>query len=29
MNRVELVDAIAKETGLTKKDTEAAVKAFI
>ena len=29
MNKVELVDAIAKETGLTKKDSEAAVKAFI
>ncbi|MCH5291376.1 MAG: HU family DNA-binding protein [Treponema sp.] len=28
MNKVELVDAIAKETGLTKKDSEAAVKAF-
>lgn len=28
MNKVELVDAIAKETGLTKKDAEAAVKAF-
>ena len=29
MNRVELVDAIAKETKLTKKDAEAAVKAFM
>lgn len=29
MNKVELVDAIAKETGLTKKDSEAAVKSFI
>ena len=29
MNKVELVDAIAKETGLTKKYSEAAVKAFI
>ncbi len=28
MNKVELVDAIAKETGLTKKDAEKAVKAF-
>ena len=28
-NRVELVDAIAKETKLTKKDAEAAVKAFM
>lgn len=28
MNKVELVDAIAKETGSTKKDAEAAVKAF-
>lgn len=29
MNKVELVDAIAKKTGLTKKDTEATVKAFV
>lgn len=29
MNKVELVSAIAKETGLTKKDSEAAVKAFV
>ncbi len=28
MNKTELVDAIAKETGLSKKDSEAAVKAF-
>lgn len=28
MNKVQLVEAIAKETGLTKKDAEAAVKAF-
>lgn len=29
MNKTELVDAIAKGTGLTKKDAEAAVKCFI
>ena len=29
MNKTELVAAIANETGLTKKDSEAAVKAFI
>ena len=29
MNKSELVDAIAKETGLSKKDSEAALKAFI
>ncbi|MCR4627675.1 MAG: HU family DNA-binding protein [Treponema sp.] len=29
MNKVELVSKIAKETGLTKKDSESAVKAFI
>lgn len=29
MNKVELVDAMAKETGLSKKDTEATLKAFI
>ena len=29
MNRQELVDAIAKETGLSKKDSDAAVKAFV
>ena len=28
MNKVELVSKIAKETGLTKKDSEAAVKAL-
>ncbi len=28
MNKVELVEKIAAETGLTKKDAEAAVKAF-
>lgn len=29
MNKSELVDAIAKETGLSKKDSEAALKATI
>jgi DNA-binding protein HU-beta len=29
MNKVELVDAIAKDTGLTKKDAEGALKSFI
>ena len=29
MNKVELVEAMAKETGLSKKDTEAALKSFI
>ena len=29
MNKAELVDAIAKETGLSKKDSDAAVKAFV
>ena len=29
MNKVELVDAIAKDTGLSKKDSEAAVKSFV
>lgn len=29
MNKVELVDEIATKTGLTKKDTEAFVKAFV
>ncbi len=29
MNKTELVDAIAKDTGLTKKDTEATLKSFI
>ncbi len=29
MNKTELVSAIAAETGLTKKDSEAALKAFI
>lgn len=29
MTRVELVDAIAESTGLTKKDSDAAVKAFV
>ena len=28
MNKSELVDAIAKDTGLTKKDTETFVKSF-
>ena len=28
MNRVELVDAIAKESGLSKADSEKALKAF-
>ncbi len=28
MNKGELVDAIAKDTGLTKKDAEAALKSF-
>ncbi len=28
MNRKELVDAVAKNAGLTKKDSEAVVKAF-
>ena len=28
MNKAELVEAMAKQTGLSKKDTEAAVKAF-
>ena len=28
MNKSELVDVMAKATGLSKKDTEAAVKAF-
>ena len=28
MNKTELVDAIAKQTGLNKKDSEAALKAF-
>ena len=28
MNKTELIDAIAKETGLSKKDTEATPKAF-
>ena len=28
MNKTELVDVIAKEAGLSKKDAEAAVKAF-
>ena len=28
MNKTELVDALAKETGLSKKDSEKAVKAF-
>ncbi|WP_407842220.1 HU family DNA-binding protein, partial [Treponema porcinum] len=26
MNKSELIDAIAKDTGLTKKDTEAFIK---
>ncbi|MCQ2610319.1 MAG: HU family DNA-binding protein [Treponema sp.] len=29
MNKAELVDAIAKDTGLSKKDTEAFVKSFV
>ncbi|MCR4660555.1 MAG: HU family DNA-binding protein [Clostridia bacterium] len=29
MNKVELVDAIAAKTGLTKKDADAAVKATV
>jgi len=29
MNKTELVAALAKKTGLTKKDTEATVNAFI
>ncbi len=28
MNKAELVDAIAKQTGLSKKDSEKAIKAF-
>lgn len=28
MNKSELIDAMSKEAGLTKKDTEAALKAF-
>lgn len=29
MNKVELVEAMAKDTGLSKKDSEAALKSFI
>jgi DNA-binding protein HU-beta len=29
MNKSELVEAMAKDTGLTKKDAEAALKSFI
>ena len=29
MNKSQLVEAVAKETKLTKKDTEATVNAFI
>lgn len=29
MNKSELVDAIAKDTGLTKKDSEAALKSVV
>ncbi|MDO4939793.1 MAG: HU family DNA-binding protein [Lachnospiraceae bacterium] len=29
MNKVELVEAVAKQTGLSKKDAEAALKAVI
>ena len=29
MNKSELVEAIAKETGISKKDTEATLKAFV
>ena len=28
MNRVELIDAIAAETGVTKKDIDAVIKSF-
>ena len=29
MNRTELIEAMAKESGLTKKDADAALKAFV
>lgn len=29
MNKAELIEAIAKEAGITKKDADAAVKAFV
>ena len=29
MNKTQLVEAVAKETKLTKKDSEAAINAFI
>ena len=29
MNKTDLIDAIAKDTGLTKKDSESALKSFI
>lgn len=29
MNKTELIDSIAKDTGFTKKDTDAFVKSFI
>ena len=29
MNKVELVEAVAKQTGLSKKDAEAALKAYL
>jgi len=29
MNKVELVEAMAKQTGLSKKDAEAALKSFV
>ena len=29
MNKAELIDAIAIDTGLTKKDTEAFIKSFV
>ena len=29
MNKVELIDEITKKTGLTKKDTDATLKAFV
>ncbi len=29
MNKLELVDAISKDTGLTKKDSEAVLKSFV
>jgi DNA-binding protein HU-beta len=29
MNKVELIDSLSKETGLTKKDSESVLKAFM